>query len=67
LDGVPDKTKIQCEIIENAGHFSFLSPFPAHMVKESFPPSLDPPGFDRARFHDVMNAEILDFLSRTLQ
>jgi predicted dienelactone hydrolase len=66
LDGVPDKTKIQCKIVENAGHFSFLDPFPEHMVKESFPPSQDPPGFDRARFHDVMNAEILDFLSRTL-
>jgi predicted dienelactone hydrolase len=66
LDGVPDKTKIQCKIVENAGHFSFLSPFPQHMVKESFPPSQDPPGFDRARFHNTMNAEILNFLSRTL-
>jgi predicted dienelactone hydrolase len=67
LDGVPDKTKIQCKVVENAGHFSFLSPFPQHMIKESFPPSQDPPGFDRVRFHHAMNAEILDFLSRTLQ
>jgi predicted dienelactone hydrolase len=67
LDGVPDKTKIQCKIVENAGHFSFLSPFPQHMIKESFPPSQDPPGFDRVRFHHAMNAEILNFLSRTLQ
>lgn len=67
LDGVPDKTKIQCKIVENAGHFSFLSPFPKHMIKESFPPSQDPPGFDRVQFHHTMNAEILDFLSRTLQ
>ncbi|MDR1621229.1 MAG: hypothetical protein LBS00_02515 [Synergistaceae bacterium] len=67
LDGVPDRAKIQCRIVKNAGHFSFLSPFPKHMVKESFPPSQDPPGFDRIRFHHAMNAEILDFLSRTLR
>jgi predicted dienelactone hydrolase len=67
LEGVPDRTKIQCKIVKNAGHFSFLSPFPKHMIKESFPPSQDPPGFDRVRFHHAMNAEILDFLSRTLR
>jgi predicted dienelactone hydrolase len=66
LDGVPDRAKVQCRIVENAGHFSFLSPFPRHMVKESFPPSQDPPGFDRAQFHDELNAEVLSFLSRVL-
>ncbi|MDR2178690.1 MAG: hypothetical protein LBP21_00150 [Synergistaceae bacterium] len=67
LEGVPDRTKIQCKVVENAGHFSFLSPFPKHMIKESFPPSQDPPGFDRVRFHHAMNAEILNFLSCALQ
>lgn len=28
LNGITDSTKIQHKIVENAGHFSFLSPFP---------------------------------------
>lgn len=64
LDGVPDKKKIQYRIVENAGHFSFLSPYPQSMTKTSFPPSQDPPGFDRESFHAELNAEVLDFLLR---
>ncbi len=64
LDGVPDSTKVQCKIIENAGHFSFLSPFPESMVNPKFAPSQDPAGFNRKDFHDKLNAEILDFLLR---
>jgi len=64
LDRVPDASKVQYRIIENGGHFSFLSPFPESMASAAFAPSQDPPGFDRARFHKDMNAEILDFLMR---
>ncbi|MDR2529727.1 MAG: hypothetical protein LBD04_12055 [Synergistaceae bacterium] len=66
LKGVPDETKVECRVIENAGHFSFLSPYPPHMVKTAFPPSQDPPGFDRARFHEKLNTEVLEFLLRVL-
>ncbi|MDR1379177.1 MAG: hypothetical protein LBJ36_09045 [Synergistaceae bacterium] len=66
LEGVPDRSKIQYGIIENAGHYSFLDPFPKHLVKESFPPSQDPPGFDRTVFHDDLGFVVLDFLRRTL-
>lgn len=62
LDGVPDITKVQHRIVENAGHFSFLSPFPKPMTRAAFPPSQDPLGFNRESFHHEMNAEILDFL-----
>jgi predicted dienelactone hydrolase len=67
LDGLPDKTKILCKIVEKAGHFSFLSPFPKRMVREFYPASQDLPGFDRLRFLDELNAEVLDFLSRNLE
>ncbi len=40
--------------------------FPAARVHPDFPPSQDPPGFDRARFHEEMNAEIAGFLARHL-
>ncbi|OUJ76164.1 alpha/beta hydrolase family protein [Hymenobacter crusticola] len=66
LNGVPDPAKVQHRVVENAGHFSFLSPFPEARVSPAFPPSQDPPGFDRASFHDELNAEVLAFLSQEL-
>ncbi|MFC0214991.1 alpha/beta hydrolase family protein [Paenibacillus chartarius] len=62
LGGVADPGKLQYRTIENAGHFSFLSPFPASMHNPSFLPSQDPPGFDRERFHQSLQADILQFL-----
>ncbi len=64
LDGVVDRYKVQHRVVENTGHFSFLSPFPDRMTSPSFPPSLDPPGFDRRNFHDELNLEVSDFLER---
>jgi predicted dienelactone hydrolase len=64
LDGVPDNAKIQYRIVENAGHFSFLSQFPESMTNAAFPPSQDPFGFDRENFQHELNAEVLDFLLR---
>jgi predicted dienelactone hydrolase len=49
--------------IPNAGHFAFVSPFPPAMTSPSFPPSQDPPGFDRAAFQPVLHAAIADFLA----
>jgi predicted dienelactone hydrolase len=67
LDRIPDRSQITYRIIENAGHFSFLSPFPAAMRNADFPPSVDPEGFDREKFHEKLNAELLDFLDGTLR
>lgn len=50
-------------VIANAGHYSFLSPFPAQMINAAFAPSQDPPGFDRERFHEELNAMVLEFLT----
>lgn len=55
LDGVADPKKVHFEIIENAGHFSFLSSFPRSMITPSFLPSQDPPVFDREQFHEWLN------------
>ena len=63
--GVPDQSLVEHRVIANAGHFSFLSPFPAAMASPSFPPSQDPAGFDRERFHEELNSEVLAFLTRT--
>lgn len=59
---ITDKTKVQYRVVENAGHFSFLSPFPESMTNVAFPPSQDPCDFDRESFHKELNAEVLNFL-----
>jgi predicted dienelactone hydrolase len=60
--GVRDPARIDHRVIPNAGHFSFLSPFPPERTRPDFPPSQDPEGFDRATMHPVLNAEITAFL-----
>jgi predicted dienelactone hydrolase len=49
-------------VVPNAGHFAFLTPFPPALQSPAFPPSQDPPGFDRARAQEILHAEILHFL-----
>lgn len=66
FNGITDNTKIQHRIVENAGHFSFLSPFPKEMMNASFLPSQDPPGFNREYFHHELNEEITEFLLKTI-
>lgn len=64
--GLADWGMVEHRVIENAGHYSFLSPFPEAMTKPEFAPSQDPEGFDRGRFHEQMNAEVTSFLRRAL-
>lgn len=60
--GVSDAQQIEHRVVQNAGHFSFLSPFPEARISPAFPPSQDLIGFNRARFHEELNAEVLAFL-----
>lgn len=64
--GLLDDGQLEHTIIPNAGHYSFLSPFPKHMTGPQFPPCQDPEGFDREQFHSTMNADIVDFLNRVM-
>lgn len=61
-----DPSKLIVREIKNAGHFSFLSPFPEQMRSPAFLPSTDPPGFDREAFHQQLPGDILDFLKGNL-
>lgn len=62
--GIPGKSLVTHREVANAGHFSFLSPFPLAMASATFLPSQDPAGFNRPAFHEEMNEEILAFLRR---
>jgi predicted dienelactone hydrolase len=66
LDLLPGRDQVIFHSIAHAGHYSFLSPFPAAMKRPDFPPSQDPPGFDRERFHDSLNETIRSFLHTQL-
>ena len=65
-EGVPDPGLVDHRVVANAGHYSFLSPFPEAMTTPSFAPSQDPPGFDRPRFHDELGREAEAFLRYAL-
>ena len=67
LNHVPDKSQVVFSEIENAGHYSFLSPFPPAMKNPGFLPSTDPIGFDREQFHDRLSSDILHFLNDKLK
>ena len=54
-------------IVKNAGHYSFLSPFPDSMKQRGGVVTKDPNGFDRTKFHSIMNQEIFEFLSKSLR
>lgn len=67
LEGVPDPSRVIFREIENAGHFSFLSPFPKIMQQNAdgalFKPAQDPPGFCRESFQPLLASYILEFFS----
>jgi len=62
LRGVPDPARVDHREIAGAGHFSFMSPFPPARVSPSFPPSQDPPGFDRAAYLPLLCDDVRAFL-----
>lgn len=64
--GVADASRVTHRVVPNAGHFAFLTPFPPALTRPEFPPSQDPPGFDRAAFQAEMHVEIETFLRTVL-
>jgi predicted dienelactone hydrolase len=62
LASVPDQDRVTIKTVPNAGHFSFLSPFPRHMRRADFAPAVDPSGFDRERFHQWLPQLILEWM-----
>jgi predicted dienelactone hydrolase len=65
VDGVADPATVDHRVVEGAGHFSFLSPFPPGLVGP--PPSEDPPGFDRVAFSERLVRDVAAFLDRELR
>lgn len=66
MHGFRDRGRVDYRMVPNAGHFSFLSLFPDALIGPQFPPSQDPPGFDRAAYLVELQAEVVTFLRRAL-
>ena len=66
LAGIGRPEQVFHRVIAGAGHYSFMSPYPEAMRQRSFPPSQDPPGFDRVAFQLELITEVGDFLDRHL-
>jgi predicted dienelactone hydrolase len=64
--GVANPAMVEHVAAPNAGHFSFMSPFPPAMTRPDFPPSQDPPGFDRTAFQAVLHSKVEAFLRHAL-
>ena len=60
--GLRDPTRLDHKVVPNAGHFAFLSPYPAEMKSPAIPPSQDPEGFDRAAYLPVLFGDIVAFV-----
>lgn len=64
---VKNSLLVNVKLVKNAGHLSFLAPFPESMRNEDFPPSQDPDGFDREAFHETLKNEVLNFFNKQLR
>jgi len=64
--GISNPALVDHRIIPNAGHYSFMSPYPVAMRTPAIPPSQDPIGFDRVSFYEQLCAQVLTFLQEKL-
>lgn len=64
--GISNSKQVTHREIRNASHYSFLGVFPESVRKTNFAPAMDRPGFDRPKFHDELNVEILEFLQNIM-
>jgi predicted dienelactone hydrolase len=58
---------VTVKTVKNAGHLSFLAPFPQNMRNKNYLPSQDPHGFDREAFHETLKVEALRFFNKQLK
>ena len=63
---LPADTSVSHKCIEDAGHFSFMSPFPPSLAQPGFPPARDPPGFDRIAYQRILHSDVAAFLGGEL-
>ncbi len=53
-------------VVPNAGHYSFITPFPESIKENLGVVAQDPEGFDRRAFHKKLSHDIIQFLNGAL-
>lgn len=66
VNRLPNPDRLTHRMVPNAGHLSFLSPFPTSMQDRVGMAARDPKGFDRVAFHREMNVEVFEFLRESM-
>jgi len=66
LRGLPADARVDYQVVPGAGHFAWMTPFPPALAGPAFPPSQDPPGFDRVAYLARLGPEVVSFLRTTL-
>ena len=66
LRTLPPTASSEFVVVRGAGHYSFVSPFPAFMRSPDFAPGQDPEGFNREQFHTELPGIIESFLAKSL-
>jgi predicted dienelactone hydrolase len=66
-NGIPKRSQLTHRLVKNAGHYSFLSPFPESIRNRVGDAGRDPEGFARDQFHQELNSEVLSFLQKALE
>ena len=52
--------------VPNAGHYSFITPFPEVLKNDLGVVAEDPDGFSRQAFHELLGSDIVNFLDVVL-
>ena len=55
------------QVVPKAGHYAFQEPCPPPMAAAVPEICLDPPGFDRAAFHNELNGALIAFFRANLR
>lgn len=61
-----NKKMLSYQTIENAGHFSFITPFPDAIKSDVGMAAQDPEGFDRQAFHKELGVQIANYFDSVL-
>jgi predicted dienelactone hydrolase len=64
--GIPNKAQVTHKEVKNAGHFSFLSPFPPELKRPEALATQDPEGFDREKYQAEFHQEVFEYLQSQL-
>lgn len=62
----PNKKLLLDCTVKNAGHYSFITPFPDAIKQDVGLAGQDPKGFDRKKFHEALSVDVVAFINKAL-